>query len=106
MIGVEIAKKEQLAVTQEIYDELVKVYAKNYGSSDVKKFEEEYGVDYIMESFVFEGVCAWLYENNKLVESEDVRPTEAPTTEAADAPTTEATDAPTTEAAESETTAK
>lgn len=88
MIGVEIAKKEQLAVTEELYDELVKAYAKNYGFTDTAKFEEEYGIDYIMESFVFEGVCSWLYDNNKLVESEDVRPTEAPTTEKAESETT------------------
>ena len=63
---------------------------KNYGFTDTAKFEEEYGIDYIMESFVFEGVCSWLYDNNKLVESEDVRPTEAPTTEKAESETTTA----------------
>ena len=102
MIGVEIAKAEKLAVTKEIYDTLLKAYAGNYNYSDPAKFEEEYGADYIMESFAFEGVCSWLYENNNMIESEDARPTEAPTTEKAES----ATETATTEKAESATTAK
>ncbi len=81
MIAVEIAKKENIAVTEDIYNSLLATYAANYSYDDVSEFEEEYGRDYIMESFVFEAVCMWLYDNNKMVESEDARPTEAVTTE-------------------------
>lgn len=70
MIGVEIAKKEQLAVTEEIYNVLLKEYIKNNNyEGGAARFEQEYGVDYIMKSFVFEAACSWLYDNNNLIES-------------------------------------
>jgi FKBP-type peptidyl-prolyl cis-trans isomerase (trigger factor) len=68
MIGVEIAKKEDIIVTEEIYMTWAQTLAENSGYSNVALLEAEYGTDYIMENVVFEVVSLWLYENNILVE--------------------------------------
>ena len=69
MIGIEIAKKEQLAVTLDIFTNLIQEYSKEHGFDDISKLVDQYGIDYIMETFVFDGVCLWLYDNNNMVVS-------------------------------------
>lgn len=68
MIGMEIAKKEHIVVTEEIYNTYIEQFAQNNEDFDLEEYEEEYGADYIMESVVFELVCKWLLDNNTLVE--------------------------------------
>ena len=68
MIGMEIAKKEHIVVTEEIYNTYIEQFSQNNEDFDLEEYEEEYGADYIMESVVFELVCKWLLDNNTLVE--------------------------------------
>lgn len=65
-----IAEKENIAVTDEIYNNLVENVVKNYEYDSVEAFEKAFGTDYIMESFVFEAVGSWLEEQNKMVISD------------------------------------
>ena len=80
MISCEIAKAEKIAITKDIYEMLAGDVIEQYSYEDLAQFESQYGQDYVMESFVFEGVTQWLYENNNKIITEDV--TEEATTEA------------------------
>lgn len=84
MLACEISKKENIAVTEEIYKALAEDLLSDYNFDSVEAFEEEYGRDYIMESFVFEGVSEWLCDNNKMDVSEKTTPTEAESDSSAD----------------------
>lgn len=77
MLACEISKKENIAVTEEIYKALAEDLLSDYNFDSVEAFEKEYGRDYIMESFVFEGVSEWLCDNNKMDVSEKTTSTEA-----------------------------
>ena len=82
MISCEIAKAEKIAITKDIYEMLAGDVIEQYSYEDIAQFESQYGQDYIMESFVFEGVTQWLYENNNKIITEDAIVTEEATTEA------------------------
>lgn len=77
MLACEISKKENIAVTEEIYKALAEDLLSDYNFDSVEAFEKEYGRDYIMESFVFEGVSEWLCDNNKMDVSEKTTSTKA-----------------------------
>lgn len=77
MLACEISKKENIAVTEEIYKALAEDLLSDYNFDSVEAFEKEYGRDYIMESFVFEGVSEWLCDNNKMDVNEKTTSTEA-----------------------------
>lgn len=77
MLACEISKKENIAVTEEIYNALAEDLLSDYNFDSVEAFEKEYGRDYIMESFVFEGVSEWLCDNNKMDVNEKTTSTEA-----------------------------
>ena len=84
MLACEISKKENIAVTEEIYKALAEDLLSDYNFDSVEAFEKEYGRDYIMESFVFEGVSEWLCDNNKMDVSEKTTPTKAESDSSAD----------------------
>ena len=77
MLACEISKKENIAVTEEIYKALAEDLLSDYNFDSVEAFEKEYGRDYIMESFVFEGVSEWLCDNNKMDVNEKTTSTKA-----------------------------
>lgn len=77
MLACEISKKENIAVAEEIYKALAEDLLSDYNFDSVEAFEKEYGRDYIMESFVFEGVSEWLCDNNKMDVNEKTTSTEA-----------------------------
>lgn len=63
MIIDEIAKLENIEVTDEYYDEQVVELAEYYGAADVASFEETYGKDVIMDSLLSELVMQFIIEN-------------------------------------------
>lgn len=77
MLACEISKKENIAVTEEIYKALAEDLLSDYNFDSVEAFEKEYGRDYIMESFVFKGVSEWLCDNNKMDVNEKTTSTKA-----------------------------
>lgn len=82
MVACIIADKEEIRVTDDIYNKLVNSIISSSSSTyeNQEAFEKEYGIDYIMESFILEGVSSWLKDKNtmKLVDSaEEVVSTEA-----------------------------
>lgn len=89
MTAMEIAKAEGITLEDDEYESRVGEYAESLTYDSVDTFKDEYGESYIKESFLFDKVCDWLYDNSEMVVTED-----AETTTAAESATT-ATDATT-----------
>lgn len=71
MVSVEIAKVENVEITDEEYESIAEGIVKEYGYDSVDKFEEEYasyGENYLYESFIFDEVNEMLAEANNMVE--------------------------------------
>lgn len=62
-----IAQKENIAVTDKIYDAFIGNITENMTFADASSVEEKYGEDYIMESFIFQAVSEWLKERCEMV---------------------------------------
>ncbi len=82
-----IAEKEGITVNEDEYQSMAESAATAYTYTDTDTFIEQYGEDYVMESFIFQKVSDWLYEQNKMVVSDA---TEADTTAADETETTTA----------------
>ena len=63
MIISEIAKAENIEVTDEIYNEKAMEYAKSYGYEEIAAFEEAYGKDLIRSSILTELVMQFIIDN-------------------------------------------
>lgn len=70
MLSVVIAQKENITITDEIYNKFAAELAASSGFDKVEDFEKEFGVNYIMESMIFEAVSEWLCVQNNMVEVE------------------------------------
>ena len=87
MVASEIAKVENITVSQEEYDAEISSIVEDYTYGSKDKFLEQYANhpdNYLYESFVFDKVTDYLKEKNKMeyVEATTAAPTTAPTTEA------------------------
>lgn len=63
MIIAEIAAKENIELTEEIYTAMVAEYAPNYGYEDEESFVEAYGEDAIRDALLAELVIEFIIEN-------------------------------------------
>lgn len=63
MIIAEIAAKENIELTEEIYTAMVAEYAPNYGYKDEESFVEAYGEDAIRDALLAELVIEFIIEN-------------------------------------------
>lgn len=86
MVAVEIAKVEDITITDEEYESIAEGIVNEYGYDSIEKFEEEYasyGDNYLYESFIFDEVSVMLAEANNMVEvdkkTEDKEDTEKET---------------------------
>lgn len=70
MIIAEIAKAENIEVTDAIYDEKVTELAEYYGFEDVASFEEQNGKDLIKDSILSELVMQFIIDNAVISEAE------------------------------------
>lgn len=117
MIAVEIAKVEDVTITDEEYESIAQGIVKEYGYDSIEKFEEEYesyGDNYLYESFIFDEVSAMLAKANKMVEvdkktddkdnseKETGKDTEKETSDSKEEATTSAKEEATTEAKKEE----
>lgn len=76
-----IAEKEDLVLTDEEYEEGVKQYAEEYQYASADDMKEQVGEDELRVELQRDKVKKFLVENSTLTYSEDVKPTEVPTTE-------------------------
>ena len=70
-----IATKENIAVTDKIYENLANEVIAGYQLENLEEFEEQFGKEYIMESFIFEAVGVWLSDKNEMVITDKVEET-------------------------------
>lgn len=61
----EIAKRENLGITQKEYEDAVKQELEDYGYETVEEFEEEYGKEEYMYNLLYEKVLQYLLDNSK-----------------------------------------
>lgn len=67
MISVVIAEAEGIELSDEEYESMAEEIYPQYSYESIEEFEEDYGKDYIHESFIFKKVSDMLYENNEMV---------------------------------------
>ena len=77
-----IAQKENITLSQEEYEQMAREYV---ASSDkyntIAEFENEYGQDYLYETFIFRKVSDVIYEKNNMVITENASTDAAENTE-------------------------
>ena len=78
-----IAAKENITLSKEEYEQMAREYVASTGQYDtIAAFEEEYGQDYLYETFVFRKVSDMLYEKNTMMVTENAASSDNTTTEA------------------------
>ena len=70
MILTEIAKVENLVVSEEEYQQRALVYAVNNGYEDVTTFEEDYGKDAVIEAITLDYVVDYVISQSTIVKAE------------------------------------
>lgn len=75
MTAMVIAKTEGIEIPEEEYESKVNSYAETLTYDSADKFKDEFGETFIKENFLFDKVCEWLYDNNKMVATDKVEET-------------------------------
>lgn len=59
----EIVSKEKITLTEENYNALVETYMSRYGYSDKSKFEQDYGVENIRKSMLYDMALKFIFDS-------------------------------------------
>lgn len=85
MIAEEIAKKENIEVTDEEYEKEANYYIETYSLKDKAEFEEKYNKDDIMKNILYYKVVEWVCNNTNVVDDPETTSAEATSEETSSA---------------------